>query len=61
VSEKGPWTRDDLDEWRCPKCATMTYTPKSQGTLMLKCTACPGLVWMQQLFSIPETTDADPD
>lgn len=52
MTEPGPWTRSDLDEWRCPKCCAMAYTSASQGVLMLKCASCPGLVWMEQLFSM---------
>lgn len=50
--EPGPWTRSDLDEWRCPKCGQMSYTTKAQGALMVQCSSCPGLVWMEQLFGV---------
>lgn len=48
----GPWTRSDLDEWRCPKCGRMTYTPKSDRALMAQCPECPGLVWMERLLEV---------
>lgn len=54
MTQPGPWNDDTLDEWRCPKCASMAYTPKSQEVLMLKCATCPGLVWMEQLFSLED-------
>jgi hypothetical protein len=50
--EPGPWTRSDLDEWRCPRCGAMSYTPKTQKTFMVQCQTCPGLVWMEQLFGV---------
>lgn len=58
---ESPWNDASLDEWRCPTCASMAYTPKNQEVIMLKCATCPGLVWMEQLFSMEEVIDGEED
>lgn len=69
MTEPGPWTRDDLDEWRCPECGRMSYTPKSLSVLMLKCPDDHGmgeledgtkyrrLVWMERLYPVTTPTE----